>query len=111
MTNEERAREAAKKIAEHPHIREYLYPTERGRIAAFAEATILSALDAACADLVAERARLREALRPFAEFADRFGDHAREDNWVLTRNPSGKGNLTMGDVRHARSALAEKEPG
>ena len=72
------------------------------------EATLFNALP----DLIArveraekERDRLRRALRPFAAFADRFGDHARDDSWVLTRNPSGTGNLTMGDVREARFAL------
>lgn len=49
---------------------------------------------------------LTEALEPFADFASRFGETAREDSWVLTRNPSGKGDLTMGDVRAARSGLA-----
>lgn len=52
-----------------------------------------------------EIARLRAALEPFAKFADRFGDTARDDSWNLTRNPSGKGDLTMGDVRRARAAL------
>ncbi len=48
---------------------------------------------------------LRAALGPFAKFADRFGDTARDDSWNLTRNPSGRGDLTMGDVRQARSVL------
>jgi hypothetical protein len=49
---------------------------------------------------------LEAALRPFAEFAERFGDYARDDDWQITRNPSGTGNLTMGDVRRARALLA-----
>jgi hypothetical protein len=53
--------------------------------------------------------KLREALKPFAEFASRFGAFARDDDWVLTRNPSNKGNLTMGDVRRARAAYAGKD--
>ena len=47
---------------------------------------------------------LRTAIKPFADFADRFGDTARDDSWALTRNPSGNGDLTMGDVRSARRA-------
>lgn len=60
--------------------------------------------------IIGRVAKLETALRPFAQFAERFGDTARDDNWVLTRNPSGSGNLTMGDVRSARSALATGEP-
>ena len=48
---------------------------------------------------------VKAALSPFAAFADRFGEHAREDDWQLTNNPSGKGNLTMGDVRKARATI------
>jgi hypothetical protein len=57
------------------------------------------------ADFEGRFEKLVEALRPFAEFADRFGKTAREDGWQLTRNPSGSGNLTMGNVRRARGAL------
>lgn len=51
--------------------------------------------------------RVKIVLKPFAQFADRFGETAREDSWVLTRNPSGKGNLTMGDIRSARALHRE----
>lgn len=58
-----------------------------------------------------ERVRkAEEALKPFSNFAERFGDTARDDDWVLTRNPSGKGDLTMGNVRRARAHFAAYEP-
>lgn len=70
--------------------------------------------DEAKAALIAaweERERLRKALEPFAQFAARFGPYARDDDWQLTRNPSGDGNLTMGDVRAAyRSLHPTQEP-
>ncbi len=56
------------------------------------------------------QARIEElegALRPFADFADRFGETAREDGWQITNNPSSKGNLTMGDCRNARATLSK----
>lgn len=57
------------------------------------------------ARLTAALSRAREALNPFVDFSNRFGDTARDDSWQITQNPSGKGNLTMGDCRNARAAL------
>jgi hypothetical protein len=56
---------------------------------------------------VAERRvkELETALKPFSDLARRFGDTAREDGWEITRNPSGKDNLTMGDCRDALRVL------
>jgi hypothetical protein len=54
-----------------------------------------------------EIASARDALEPFADFANRFGETAREDGWQITNNPSGKGNLTMGDCRNARATLKD----
>jgi hypothetical protein len=56
-----------------------------------------------------ERDRLVEGLRPFAKFAGRFGDTARDNSWQITSNPTGRGNLTMGDVRTAAALVAEAE--
>ena len=73
-------------------------------------ADLLLAAREALPALIERVRRAEEALKPFSNFAERFGDTARDDDWVLTRNPSGKGDLTMGDVRRARAHFATYEP-
>lgn len=65
--------------------------------------------------LKAERARLREALKPFAKYADALDRHPTyfDDSCLIgPRNyPRGNSNPTVGDVRKARAAMAaDKEP-
>ncbi len=59
------------------------------------------------ARLKAENAQLREALKPFADFANGSGAKHFPDNLVIT---SGSGmarkQLTLGDCHRARAALA-----
>jgi hypothetical protein len=68
-------------------------------------------IDEAVDEIESLKARIEElegALRPFSDFANRFGDTARDDSWQITQNPSGNGNLTMGDCRTARATLQPK---
>lgn len=64
-----------------------------------------SELDALKADrdrLLAENARLREGLRPFAVMADHF------DNWLVAGGPP-TGTVDAADLRNARTLIAELE--
>jgi hypothetical protein len=55
-------------------------------------------------------ATLERALHPFAQYAEGFGPHAREDGWVIATRPSRTRPLTMGHVREAQSALSPSPP-
>ena len=63
-----------------------------------ARAELLKSAATAIAALMAENARLREALKPFAEAADdyRYGD------------PGHHGVVFISDLRRARAALAQE---
>lgn len=50
--------------------------------------------------------RAERALRPFSKFSVGFGRTARADDWVLVTSPSGRRQITMGDVRAAEDVLA-----
>jgi hypothetical protein len=72
-----------------------------------------AALEAGCAGLVAENERLREALKPFAAFADLAGAGLLPADHVITLG-SGMAarQLTIGDCRNARTALrGDREQG
>jgi len=60
---------------------------------------------------LAEVARLREALRPFADYAEGADPTLSDDVAVAYRSHTGPGfthreQLTFGDLRRARAALA-----
>jgi hypothetical protein len=57
--------------------------------------------------LMAERDRLRDALRPFAEAADDL-DEDHIDKWEIWESPAAM-SLTAGDLRKARAALGERD--
>ena len=102
MTNEERAREAAEKFGEafktmpaviEVAMRDHIYPI------------LLTALNAATAELEEERGRLREALRPFADEAERYDPDEGDD-----RDVAWVSDFPIGALRRARSAIAKKDP-
>jgi hypothetical protein len=77
------------------------------------ETQLRAALEAGCAGLVAENERLREALKPFAAFADLAGAGLLPADHVITLG-SGMAarQLTIGDCRNARTALrGDREQG
>ena len=67
------------------------------------------ALAARLAAAEAEVERLREALRPFADYADGRGGVAY-DHVITMGSQLAKRQLTMGDCYVARAALAQKGP-
>ena len=108
MTNEERAREAAFQC-----IDKMYYGGHREEI----EPIILSVPDAACADLVAERDRLRGLLAKAADDMDEarqlvaaWGSYAG-DYFQTKHDLSGDLATLHDNIETLRSALAEKEPG
>ena len=115
MTNEERAREAVEKVLIDLSDRSGMNLLDQIRwddpelwkeIIGDGSSIILAALNAATAPLVAERDRLREALKPFADEAERYEPDEGDDRHVAWSSP-----FSIGALRRARSALAEKEPG
>ena len=57
------------------------------------------------AELRAQLAAAKDALKPFANFSAGYGSNGRDDDWVLVKSGTGKRTITMGDVRAARAAL------
>ena len=69
----------------------------------------LRAASTALAALVAERDRYREALKPFAEWADHYRA-TTHDHYVPECEIDGPGHsltITLGEFRRARAALAQ----
>jgi predicted Zn-ribbon and HTH transcriptional regulator len=63
-----------------------------------------AALEAGCAGLVAENARLREALRPFADCVEQIKATESDDEWAKFR-------LLIKDYRRAAKAVGLTLPG
>ena len=64
--------------------------------------TAVADIDALCDEV----ARLRAALEPFAEYADRCGANLPDDCWgTVTVNGVAVSHPTLGDCRRARAAL------
>lgn len=75
------------------------------------EKSYASALRSYAAEIEAERDRLKEALKPFAEWSRKldaeFGDH---DDTVIAGGIGGGLSITFGDLRAARRALSPPTP-
>lgn len=71
------------------------------KAAAMADAQKVCEQHAALTKLKSERDALADALKPFAEFAERYGFKDDTDN-VETMNGIGPQRITVGDLRRAR---------
>ncbi len=71
--------------------------------------TTTKLLTTALRDSLARTEAMREALEPFAKFADNFDQPDTPDNRHIGASVTIKGMLTAGDCRRARAAL-ETQP-
>jgi len=77
------------------------------------QSALIDSYRARIAALEAENARLKEALKPFAEELSNMASGADIERWSdglsiddSTNDPSG---ITLGDLRRARAALTREE--
>lgn len=114
MTNEERARAIRRTWGLNIALAASASKSDLGEACDGLEAAILTAIDATTAPLVAERERLRELLGQLVKGVDE--KHLRIEGPIVVGlgtpdEPYVGWDWTAEWLHHARSALAEKEPG